>query len=231
MASSTAKRFAPLRPRPGDSHLDLPRLRGIVFDMDGTLCEPQTYMFGEMRSHLKIPKSVDILQHIDSLPPPDQAAAHQAICDIETRAAALQVPQPNLALLMAHLDARALPKAICTRNFDGPVRALLAKFLPPDTLFSPIITRHFRPAKPHPAGILHIAAQWGLPDASGLIMVGDSIDDMTAGRRAGAATVLLANNVNGQLFDHRDTDLVIHRLDQLIDILDDGFQGREIAAS
>jgi phosphoglycolate phosphatase-like HAD superfamily hydrolase len=59
-------------------------------------------------------------------------------------------------------------------------------------------------------------------------MVGDSIDDITAGRLAGAATVLLVNEANKHLVDHLNTDLVIKRLDELIDILDNGFEGREI---
>lgn len=64
-------------------------------------------------------------------------------------------------------------------------------------------------------------------DASGLIMVGDSIDDMTAGRRAGAATVLLVNPANEHLAKHEHTDLVIGRLDELIGHLEDGFTGRD----
>jgi phosphoglycolate phosphatase-like HAD superfamily hydrolase len=65
-------------------------------------------------------------------------------------------------------------------------------------------------------------------DASGLIMVGDSIDDMTAGRRAGAATVLLVNQANEHLAQHSHTDLVIKRLDDLVSILEEGFVAREI---
>lgn len=61
---------------------------------------------------------------------------------------------------------------------------------------------------------------------NGLIMVGDSIDDMTAGWRAGAATVLLVNDVNRHLAEHQHTDLVITKLDELIEILEDGFEGR-----
>lgn len=56
----------------------------------------------------------------------------------------------------------------------------------------------------------------------GLIMVGDSLDDMTAGRRAGAATVLLVNEVNKHLGEHEHTDLVIGRLDDLVEILERG---------
>jgi phosphoglycolate phosphatase-like HAD superfamily hydrolase len=141
---------------------------------------------------------------------------------------------------MSYLDARALPKGICTRNFDGPVQHLLSKFLP-DSSIAPIVTRDFRPPKPDPAGILFIARSWGLlvsggggggqevGDGSGLIMVGDSIDDMTAGRRAGAATVLLVNPANQHLAAHEHTDLVIQSLDDLVGILEEGFVGRDIS--
>ena len=57
-------------------------------------------------------------------------------------------------------------------------------------------------------------------------MVGDSVDDMTAGYKAGAATVLLVNEVNAHLADHQHTDLVIRKLDDLIGVLEEGFVGR-----
>jgi hypothetical protein len=54
----------------------------------------------------------------------------------------------------------------------------------------------------------------------------DSIDDMTAGYRAGAATVLLVNEVNAHLANHEHTDMCIARLDELIDVLENGFVGK-----
>lgn len=219
-------------------------------------------MFAEMRSALGIPRSADILEYVSSLPSAEQHQAMELIRGIERTAMVSQVAQPGLLQLMAYLDARGIRKGICTRNFDAPVHNLLAKFLA-GSVFRPIVTRDFRPPKPDPAGILHIARSWGLvrrstgeagvpaseedeaarppetgqdaadglvpteageevADASGLIMVGDSIDDITAGRRAGAKTVLLVNNVNRHLVDHEHTDLVISRLDELIDILENG---------
>ena len=131
---------------------------------------------------------------------------------------------------MNYLDSRSIPKAICTRNFHTPVAHLLSTFLP-NSKFSPIVTREFRPPKPDPAGILHIAKTWMHEDGGrSLIMVGDSIDDMTAGWKAGAATVLLVNDVNKHLAEHQHTDLVITRLDELIGILEEGFEGRVEAA-
>lgn len=201
-----------------------------------TSSEPQTYMFGQMRAALGITKAVDILEHVETLTPQGRIAALEAISAIEREAMKTQAPQPGLAPLMAYLDERSIRKAICTRNFQLPVEHLLGKFLA-GSVFHPIVTRDFRPPKPSPAGILHIAGDWGLrgadgeADGSGLIMVGDSIDDITAGRRAGAATVLLVNDVNRHLADHEHTDLVIERLDELIGILEEGFQAREIEAT
>lgn len=190
-------------------------------------------MFTDMRAALAIPKSTDILHHIEALPADKRPSALQAIRDIEAKAMKSQKPQPGLAELMSYLDAHSVRKAICTRNFDVPVQHLLSTFIPSST-FHPIVTRDFKPPKPDPAGILHIAEAWGLVDESGkgkgegLIMVGDSLDDMTAGRMAGAATVLLVNEVNKDLAEHAHTDLVVESLDELVGVLKEGFQGREI---
>jgi phosphoglycolate phosphatase-like HAD superfamily hydrolase len=59
-------------------------------------------------------------------------------------------------------------------------------------------------------------------------MVGDSADDMTAGRHSGAATVLLVSEANQHLIAHPNTDLAIEKLDDLIEILDKGFVGRVV---
>ncbi len=48
---------------------------------------------------------------------------------------------------------------------------------------------------------------------------------MTSGHAAGAATVLLVNERNRHLCEHAHTDLCINRLDELIDILEEGFPG------
>nr|POF01067.1 putative uncharacterized hydrolase [Quercus suber] len=192
------------------------KLEGIVFDMDGTL-------FG-------IPKSSDILDHIHALPEPEQSEAMKKIQDIEREAMAKQVPQAGLVTLMEWLDQQGVKKAICTRNFDAPVSHLLTTHIPSHiTPFTPVITRAFRPPKPSPAGILHIAHAWGLTaDATvpasppsqrrlPLVMVGDSIDDMVAGRDAGALTVLLRSVGKEELEQDDRTDVVVGSAGQAVE--------------
>ncbi|TVY49543.1 putative uncharacterized hydrolase [Lachnellula occidentalis] len=228
--SKEPRRFAPLGEGIANTG-GAPKLKGIVFDVDGTLCVQQNYMFGQMRSALNITKATDILDHCHSLPPTECEEALEKIRNIEREAMVLQEAQPGLVPLMTYLETKNIPKGICTRNFETPVNHLLGKFLEGKT-FSPIVTREFRPPKPSPAGILFIAKTWGflgddgMGTGQGLIMVGDSIDDMESGYRAGAATVLLVNEMNAHLATHEHTDLVISRLDELIEILDKGFVGR-----
>ena len=57
-------------------------------------------------------------------------------------------------------------------------------------------------------------------------MVGDSIDDMVAGYKAGAATVLLLCDENEKLEKHEYTGLSVKRLDELVGILEEGFKER-----
>lgn len=53
-------------------------------------------------------------------------------------------------------------------------------------------------------------------------MVGDSVDDMTSGRDAGALTVLLRSEGKEELETDERTDVVISRLDELIGLLKSG---------
>lgn len=60
----------------------------------------------------------------------------------------------------------------------------------------------------------------------GIIMVGDTSDDIIAGHQAGAATVLLANDENGDAAKMKEVDLVIGEVEELIGVLEEGFHGR-----
>jgi phosphoglycolate phosphatase-like HAD superfamily hydrolase len=113
-----------------------------------------------------------------------------------------------------------------------PVTHLLTTHLPSHiSAFHPIVTRDFRPPKPSPAGILHIAEAWSVEvnDSTKklpLIMVGDSIDDIIAGYDAGALTVLVKSPGKEELEVDERTHIVIERLDELVGLLEQGIEAR-----
>lgn len=57
-------------------------------------------------------------------------------------------------------------------------------------------------------------------------MVGDSIDDITAGYEAGALTVLVKSKGKEELERDPRTDVVVERLDELVGLLEGGLRSR-----
>ena len=85
--------------------------------------------------------------------------------------------------------------------------------------FSQIVTREDAPPKPDPAGVRLIARRWGLPTHQ-IIVIGDYLFDLQAGRRAGMRSDLFAPNetppfANEADFILRDYREAVKLLDQL----------------
>lgn len=176
-----------------------------------------------MRDALGIDKSIDILDYVHSLPDNGpQQEAQLKLQAIERNAMVNMEAQPALVEVMDFIDKQKIPKAILTRNFPIPVEHLLTTFLT-DHQFAPIVTREFKPPKPSPAGLYYITKAWNV-DSENVVMVGDSIDDMLAGYRAGAATVLVSSDVNGHIEDAPETDVVVKTLGELIKVLEEGIE-------
>ncbi|OWB69599.1 hypothetical protein B5S30_g5019 [[Candida] boidinii] len=196
--------------------------------MDGTLSKPQTWMFGLMRQALGIEgQKIDILAQLESLQGDERIKAEKAIENIELKAMNEMAPQEGLSELFEYLSENEINKTICTRNLIKPVNHLLSKFLPTANLNEPIVTRLFDPPKPSPKPILHISSQWGIP-IDNMIMVGDSRDDMFAGINAGCSVILLRHKDNGHIADEiPEIDCVVDSLDEIIDILNNGFIKKE----
>ncbi|KAH3673765.1 hypothetical protein WICPIJ_009676 [Wickerhamomyces pijperi] len=198
----------------------LVKIKGVVFDMDGTLTISQPWMFKEMRSVIGLtdPK-VDILTFISQLSPEEQTNANLRVEQVEEKAMREMQPQLGLLPLLTHLQSLPLPMAILTRNLIKPVTHLLNTHIPANIEFNPILTRSFQPPKPKPDALFHIAENWGVK-AEELIMVGDSMDDMNAGYDAGAVTVLIKSVMNGK--DHTDVKVgyVVESLEEIIELLE-----------
>jgi HAD superfamily hydrolase (TIGR01509 family) len=179
-------------------------------------------MFKEMRSAINLTDpQMDILAFIDSLSTEEQENAKEKIAKVEEKAMAAMKPQPGLLELIDFLVNKDLKKGICTRNLIVPVNHLLSNFLP-HVEFDTIITRSFQPPKPSPKPLQHIAETWGL-ETRNLIMVGDSMDDMISGAKAGCATILIKTHANEAIRNREEIDYVVDSLSDIIDLVENGF--------
>ncbi|MCD7457907.1 hypothetical protein HAX54_036544 [Datura stramonium] len=175
-----------------------PRLKGVVFDMDGTLTIPVIDFPAMYRAVLghdeylavksKNPSGIDILHHIESWSPDKQRRAYEVIADFEKQGLDRLQIMPGAAELCGFLDSMNIRRGLITRNVKDAVDLFHERF---GVKFSPALSREYRPYKPDPAPLLHICSTWEV-QSNEVMMIGDSLkDDVACGKRAGAFTCLL----------------------------------------
>ncbi|MEU6997957.1 HAD family hydrolase [Nonomuraea sp. NPDC046570] len=127
-------------------------------------------------------------QQIDDLQQQHAAAYKEQIDSVR--------PLPGAPELLTELTARGVPWAIATSGYAQTARLALGMLgLPPDT---PMVTRDLvRRAKPDPDLFLAGAALLGI-DPHHTMVVGDSVWDLLAARRAGALGVGLLSGGYGR---------------------------------
>ena len=77
-------------------------IKGVIFDMDGTLTKP-VLNFSEMRQRVGVPPSQDILQYVNSLTGEDRVKAMTVIEEIEEDAINKVELQPGVIELLHFL--------------------------------------------------------------------------------------------------------------------------------
>ena len=129
------------------------RLRGVIFDMDGTLTVPN-HDFAEMYRRVGC-ETKDILTEIEGWSEAERERAYAIIHEMESEALATMRRMPGAATLGAFLDARGLPRGLVTRNVQASVAHFHANAwpLPP---FEPALAREFKPYKPAPDALIDL---------------------------------------------------------------------------
>lgn len=163
-------------------------IRGIVFDMDGTLVDSQLD-FDAMRREMELPAELPILEAVTSLPAPHaercQAILHRHELEGAERATLL----PGVAELLAELQSLGIRTAIATRNSRSITAATQSKL---NLAVDFALTRDDGPVKPDPWAVLHACQRWRLsPDE--VVVIGDYKFDIECGRAASCRTVLLTH--------------------------------------
>jgi HAD superfamily hydrolase (TIGR01509 family) len=173
--------------------MDEKRIKGVLFDFDGTLTLPGALDFPAIKRELDCPPDLPILEYLETVPAELKPSLIKILESKEEKAAEESLPNVGAEECLLTLRDKGVLVGIITRNSLPSVRQALARF---ETVrlhdFSAVITRDDSLPKPHPDGVHKACERMGL-DASELMVVGDFRFDVMAGKAAGACTVLLTN--------------------------------------
>jgi HAD superfamily hydrolase (TIGR01509 family) len=163
-------------------------LRGVIFDLDGTLVDSQLD-FDAIRADLNLSPGKLILEALDELP----AGVHKEEClnilhRHEMLGAERAVLMPGVDEFLGDLAARNIATGILTRNSRIATTAVLERL---SLEFSQVKTRNEVPPKPDPTGLLEICIAWDV-SVDEVLFFGDYLFDIQAGHNAGIRTVLFA---------------------------------------
>ncbi len=163
-------------------------LRGVIFDLDGTLVDSRLD-FEVIRREMGLPAGVPILEAVAQTESAAERDRLQAILHRHELAGAEQATLfDGVPEFLQWLETKGLPRAVLTRNSRASTDIVLARL---GLQFDRVLTREDAPPKPDPAGLLLISQAWNIRPAE-LLFCGDYLFDLEAGSRAGMVTALFA---------------------------------------
>lgn len=190
-------------------------IKAVLFDFDGTLTAPGHIDFDGIRKQIGATPGMPILEYIDSLEDPSVVERAVAILEkAEADAAAVSLPNKGAEDLVEYLLGIPVKTGIITRNSMSSLGLALSNFHKTKARdFDVILTReHVTEQKPDPECVLKASEMLGVLPGE-ILVVGDYVFDVEAGRRAGAVTVYL-NNGNEVLSDIQ-ADHIISELSEV----------------
>jgi len=190
-----------------------PRIEAVVFDMDGTLTKP-FLDFDAIRADIGLPPRSPILEAMEHMNAVDRARADAVLLRHERAAAQVSELNDGALEVLAHVRAASLPVGLLTRNCHECVVLTCERH---GLRFDAVVAREHAPVKPAPDGVHLLARSFGV-DPSRLLVVGDYVFDIRAGRGAGAITALLTLGKDWPFAN--EADHVIHSLFEAIPLID-----------
>jgi len=197
------------------------KIRGVLFDFDGTLTMPGALDFPAIKREMGCPPDLPILEFLETLPSERKGPLMEILEAKEEKAAELSAPNLGAELCINALKRKGVVLGIITRNSLQSVLKALQKFKALDARsFAAIISRDDSLPKPNPDGVHRAAARMGL-SLQELLLVGDFRFDVMAGHEAGAKTVLLTNGRESVMLPgDPEPDFIVTRLEDILEIID-----------
>lgn len=191
------------------------KIRGVIFDMDGTLTAPWLD-FAWLKQVAGIGE-VDVIDYLRDATGDDYERVHALLMRFEEDGVRHARLNRGARTLLRYLRRQKLPIGLLTRNSRKSVDGVCRKL---GLAFDAISTREDGPHKPAPEPIWDMARQWGVRPAA-VLMVGDYKWDVLCARNAGARSVLLVNG-GGQPPWAAAADHVVRRLTEIIRLIEGG---------
>jgi len=173
-------------------------VRGVVFDLDGTLVD-SVFDWPAIRDDLEVdqPSIIDFLNGLEGA---EREERWRRMRDFERRATEAATVKEGAGELLELLRRRRMPTALVTNNTAENAHHLLDRF---GLDFELVMTRDDGLWKPSGAPLEEAARRLGLTPEETLA-VGDSHHDVAAAREAGCARIFLLHPRNGHLADQAD---------------------------
>jgi HAD superfamily hydrolase (TIGR01549 family) len=191
-------------------------IRGVVFDLDGTLVDSRLD-FEAMRREMELPSEEPILEALARLDPRQAERCNAILHRHELAGAERAVLLPGAGELVTTLHAHGIRQAIATRNSRIITEATLSKLELPIEL---VFTRDDGPVKPNPWAAQEACRRWDLPAAE-VVVIGDFRFDVECGRAAGCRTVLLTHPLDPRGYPNKEcADLVLGSLGEHVRLLE-----------
>ena len=191
-------------------------VKAVLFDFDGTLTKPGSIDFNLIKRAIGCPAESFILEFIETLDDNiKREKATFALENFENKAADCSEPNSGAEKLLEYLRSNGLKTGIISRNSLESIKRSFHNFKKiKATDFDVIITRD-DPVKPKPyADGVILAAKKLKVDVKELVVVGDVLFDIQAGKNAGSIAVFLDNGFEHDYSD-LESDYTISRLGEL----------------
>lgn len=160
-------------------------LRGIIFDMDGTLTKPNVD-FAAIEREIGT-KVGFIIDYAERSIPEERKRALDILERYEAQAAMESELNEGVVEMLEFVSKKQLKKALLTRNSRKSVETVLRKH---NLHFEFIVSREDTKPKPAPDPIFLLSKKMNI-HTDHLLMVGDYKYDIICGKAAGTKTVLL----------------------------------------
>jgi phosphoglycolate phosphatase len=185
-------------------------LKGVIFDMDGTITVPYIN-WKALRERIGAVPDQTIMQFIEDLPPERLRWANDELLKAEMEAAQNAAANEGLAELMDYLRGKGLRLAVVTNSHGAAMRTVLERH---HLTFDVALSRDDGEIKPSSFLIARALQELALP-AGAVMTIGDGRYDIEASERVGVRCIYLTHG--HPTLDHQPAVATLRAIRELLE--------------